>query len=65
MSHAYVIEVRSRTAGIVAVDGAGFRFFSSERAFDRLEGQRFRTARHAERAARALADARFAPATSR
>ena len=54
MSNAYIIEVRNRTAGIVAGDGQGFRFFSSERAFDSLEGRRFRSARHAERAARAL-----------
>ena len=54
MSHAYIIEIRDRTAGIVAGDGRGFRFFSSERAFDKLEGLYFRSARHAERAARAL-----------
>ena len=57
MSKAYVIEVRNRTAGIVAGDEHGFRFFSSERAFDRLEGREFRSARDAERAARALLDA--------
>jgi hypothetical protein len=58
MSKAYVIEISNRTAGIVAGDERGFRFFSSERAFDSLEGQRFRSARHAERAARALLSAR-------
>jgi hypothetical protein len=57
MSKAYIIEVRNRTAGIVAGDEHGFRFFSSERAFDRLEGREFRSARDAERAARALLDA--------
>ena len=56
MSKAYVIEVRNRTAGIVAADGRKFRFFSSARAFDRLEGREFRSARDAERAASALLD---------
>lgn len=58
MSKAYIIEVRNRTAGIVAGDEHGFRFFSSERAFDRLEGREFRSAREAQRAATALLDAR-------
>lgn len=51
---AFVIEVHERTAGIVASDGRAYRFFSSERAFDSLEGRIFRSARHAERAVRAL-----------
>jgi hypothetical protein len=54
MSKAYIIEVHHRTAGIVAGDERGFTFFSSDRAFDRLEGREFRSARDAERAARAL-----------
>jgi hypothetical protein len=54
MSKAYIIEVHNRTAGIVTGDERGFRFFSSDRAFDRLEGQEFRSARDAERAAKAL-----------
>jgi hypothetical protein len=58
MSKAYIIEVRNRTAGIVTGDEHGFRFFSSERAFDSLEGREFSFARDAERAARALFDAR-------
>jgi len=41
MSKAYIIEVRNRTAGIVAGDENGFRFFSSDRAFDSLEGREF------------------------
>lgn len=56
MPKAYIIEVRDRTAGIIAWDNHGFRFFSSERDFDRLEGRAFRCARDAERAARALLD---------
>lgn len=63
MTKAYIIEVRNRTAGIVAGDERGFRFFSSERAFDRLEGREFRSAREAERAVTALLDARRSPAS--
>ncbi|SMX58061.1 conserved hypothetical protein [Bradyrhizobium sp. ORS 285] len=54
MTTAFVIEVFNRTAGIVTADERGFSFFSSERAFDSLEGQFFTSARDAERAARAL-----------
>jgi hypothetical protein len=54
MSKAYIIEIHNRTAGIVAGDERGFTFFSSERAFDRLDGRDFRSAREAERAARAV-----------
>jgi hypothetical protein len=54
MSNAYIIEVQERTAGIVARDDGGFRFFSSERIFDSLEGRQFRSARDAERAAAAV-----------
>lgn len=54
MSHAYVIEVFDRTAGIVVAEERGFRFFSSEPAFDTLEGDHFGSARAAERAAKAL-----------
>jgi hypothetical protein len=63
MSKAYIIEVRNRTAGIVAGDEHGFRFFSSERDFDRLEGREFRSARDAERAVRALLDGRHPSAS--
>ena len=58
MPKAYIIEVQNRTAGIVAGDEHGFRFFSSERVFDSLEGRDFRSARDAERAARALLEER-------
>jgi hypothetical protein len=63
MSKAYIIEVRNRTAGIVAGDEHGFCFFSSGRDFDRLEGREFRSARDAERAARALLDGRHRSAS--
>ena len=58
MSKAYIIEVHNRTAGIVTGNERGFTFFSSDRAFDRLDGRDFRSAREAERAARAVLGAR-------
>jgi hypothetical protein len=54
MSNAYIIEVGNHTAGIVTRDEHSYRFFSSDRIFDSLEGREFRSARDAERAARAL-----------
>ena len=59
MPNAYIIEIQNRTAGIVTRDAQGFRFFSSERIFDSLEGRQFRSARDAERAARALLSERY------
>ncbi|MET4801257.1 hypothetical protein ABIA96_003836 [Bradyrhizobium sp. LB11.1] len=53
-STAYIIEIHDRAAGIITRDERGFRFFSSERLFDSLEGRQFRSAREAERAARAV-----------
>jgi hypothetical protein len=55
MSDCYVIEVSSETAGIVVRDARGYRFFAASHRFNRLEGQIFRNAREAERAARRLA----------
>ena len=54
MTQAYIIEIESRTAGIVTRDERGYRFFSSDRTFDGLDGREFRSARDAERAARTL-----------
>ena len=54
MSDSYVIEVSSETAGIVVRDTRGYQFFASSHRFDALEGQIFRNAREAERAARRL-----------
>ena len=54
MTQASIIEIESRTAGIVAKDERGYRFFSSDRTFDGLEGREFRSARDAERAAKAV-----------
>jgi hypothetical protein len=56
MSDTYIIEVSSQTAGIVVRDADGYRFFAATHRFDRLEGQLFRNAREAERAARRLAE---------
>jgi|SRR4051812_4947287 hypothetical protein len=61
MPQAYIIEVANRTAGIVAKEERGYRFYSSDRIFDGLEGRQFRSARDAERAARALLQERVAP----
>ena len=55
MSDTYIIEVGSQTAGIVVRGPDGYRFFAASRRFDQLEGQLFRNAREAERAARRLA----------
>jgi hypothetical protein len=54
LSDSYIIEVASQPAGIVVRDPAGYRFFAASHRFDRLEGQLFRNAREAERAARRL-----------
>ena len=53
MSDSYIIEVHSRTAGIVVRDTekSGYRFFAASHDFNSLEGQYFRSAREAERAA--------------
>ena len=56
MSDSYIIEVGSQPAGIVVRSREGFRFFAASHLFNRLEGQLFRNAREAERAARRLAD---------
>jgi hypothetical protein len=54
MSDTYIIEVSSQAAGIVVRDRGGYRFFAATHRFNALEGQVFRTAREAERAARRL-----------
>ena len=54
MPDSYIIEVDSQTAGIVVRSSGGYRFFASSHRFNRLEGQLFRNAREAERAARRL-----------
>lgn len=54
MSESYIIEVSSQTAGIVVLGPGGYRFFAASHRFSRLEGQVFRNAREAERAASRL-----------
>jgi hypothetical protein len=56
MTHAYVIQIAGRTAGIVARDHAGqaFHFFASQQAFRPLEGVAFPEPHFAERAAREI-----------
>jgi hypothetical protein len=56
MSDTYIIEVGSETAGIVVRNPEGYRFFAATHRFNALEGQLFRNAREAERAARRLAN---------
>jgi hypothetical protein len=54
MSDTYIIEVGSQPAGIIVRTPDGYRFFAASHRFNRLEGQIFRNAREAERAARQL-----------
>ena len=56
MSDTYIIEVRSQAAGIVVRNPDGYRFFAASHRFNPLEGQLFRNAREAERAAVRLAN---------
>jgi hypothetical protein len=56
MSDTYIIEVGSQPAGIVVRNPEGYRFFAASHRFNRLEGQVFRNAREAERAAVRLAN---------
>jgi hypothetical protein len=54
MSNSYIIEVNSRPAGIVVLGPDGYRFFAASKRFYPIDGQLFRSAREAERAARRL-----------
>ncbi|THD49249.1 MAG: hypothetical protein E8A46_20550 [Bradyrhizobium sp.] len=56
MSDTYIIEVGSQAAGIVVRDTGGYRFFAASHRFNRIEGELFRNAREAERAAIRLAN---------
>ncbi len=55
MSDPYIIEVGSQAAGIVVRNPDGYRFFAASHRFNPMEGQLFRNAREAERAAVRLA----------
>ena len=56
MSDSYIIEVSSQAVGIVVRNPDGYRFFAASHRFNPMEGQLFRNAREAERAARRLAN---------
>ena len=56
MPDTYIIEVGSQAAGIVVRDANGYRFFAASHRFNRIEGELFRNAREAERAAMRLAN---------
>jgi hypothetical protein len=51
MSKAFVIEVRSRAAGIVVHDGKCYRFYAAAHEFNGLEGRDFRSPNDAQKAA--------------
>jgi len=50
MSHAYVIEVHSETAGIIVRDGRDYCFFAATHDFNALEGLTFPSPKEAEKA---------------
>ena len=64
MSDTYIIEIGSGPAGIVVRNPEGFRFFAASHRFNRLEGQVFRNAREAERAAKRLVGGSERPAAA-
>jgi len=51
MAHAFIIEVRSRAAGIVVRDGRLFRFHAASDDFNGLDGRGFRSPGEAQKAA--------------
>jgi len=51
VSNAYIIEVRSRPAGIIVRQGHRFYFHAAAEQFTALEGRPFKSAQHAQRAA--------------
>jgi hypothetical protein len=55
MADAFVIETSLGTAGVVARDTIGFRFYASQPPFFALEGRRFATPAAARRSAEKLA----------
>jgi hypothetical protein len=55
MSDVFIIEVDSQAAGIVVRNPGGYCFFAASHRFNQMEGQLFRNAREAERAAIRLA----------
>jgi len=55
MSDTFIIEISSQAAGIVVRNADGYRFFAASHRFNAMEGQLFRSANEAERAALRLA----------
>jgi hypothetical protein len=55
MSDNFIIEISSQAAGIVVRSDEGYRFFAASHRFNAMEGQLFRSANEAERAALRIA----------
>jgi hypothetical protein len=55
MSDNFIIEISSQAAGIVVRNADGYRFFAASHRFNSMEGQVFRNANEAERAALRIA----------
>jgi hypothetical protein len=55
MADAFIIEMPTMTAGIVAVEGRDFRFHASHPAVHAIDGQVFGSLKAARRAAESLA----------
>lgn len=56
MADSYIIEVGSQAAGIVMRERHGFTFHAASDLFTPMDGQHFRSAREAEKAAALLAN---------
>lgn len=54
MNDAYVIEIDGDAAGLALAERGGYRFAAAANEYWKLDGQRFRDVRQAERAARSL-----------
>jgi hypothetical protein len=59
MSDNFIIEISSQAAGIVVRSADGYRFFAASHRFNAMEGQLFRSANDAERAALLIAKGGF------
>jgi hypothetical protein len=55
MSDNFIIEISSQATGIVVRNAEGYRFFAASHRFHAMEGQLFRSANEAERAALRIA----------
>jgi len=61
MSESALFEASPQPAGIVVRNPTGFRFFATSQRFHRMEGQLFRNAREAERAAVQIEERQITP----